>query len=389
MKKYLTHTIWLVSLVSFFTDIASEMLYPVMPVFLNSIGFSIILIGILEGVAEATAGISKGYFGQLSDRLGKRVPFIRMGYGLSAISRPMMAAFTFPLWIFFARTLDRVGKGLRTSARDALLSSETTPEHKGKVFGFHRSLDTLGAAIGPVAALIFLSFYPGEYALLFLIAFFPGAIAVLVTFFIRDKKTEKKVPLPKTGFFTFIKYWKVAPPELKVLFTGLLLFTFFNSSDYFLLLMLKYKGFEDTTILGFYIFYNAAYALLAFPAGILADKMGLKKMMLIGLFIFALVYGFFGFADGILLYALLFLGYGFYAAATEGVSKALITNLSGKENAGTAIGFFSSFASIMALLASTIGGIIWFAISPQAMFVFSGAGVLIVFIGFLFMKTKT
>ena len=128
-KKILTKTIYLVSFVSLFTDVASEMLYPIMPVYLKSIGFSVLLIGILEGVAEATAGLSKGYFGNLSDRIGKRVPFIKAGYSLSAISKPMMAILTFPIWIFFARTLDRFGKGIRTSARDALLSDETTPEH--------------------------------------------------------------------------------------------------------------------------------------------------------------------------------------------------------------------------------------------------------------------
>ena len=150
--RILTRTVLLVSFVSLFTDVASEMLYPVMPVYLKSIGFSIMLIGILEGVAEAVAGLSKGYFGQRSDLMRKRVPFVRAGYTLSAFSKPMMALFTFPWWIFLARTIDRFGKGIRTGARDAILSDETTPEHKGKVFGFHRSLDTVGAAIGPILA---------------------------------------------------------------------------------------------------------------------------------------------------------------------------------------------------------------------------------------------
>src|SRR4051812_28874541 len=134
MMKIITRTIWFLSLVSLFTDFASEMLYPVMPVYLRSIGFSIVLIGILEGMAEAVAGISKGYFGELSDRTGKRLPFVRLGYTLSAISKPMMALFTFPLWVFTARSIDRLGKGIRTAARDAMLSDETVRENKGKVF---------------------------------------------------------------------------------------------------------------------------------------------------------------------------------------------------------------------------------------------------------------
>jgi len=187
MKKIFTQTILLVSFVSLFTDIASEMLYPIMPVYLKSIGFSFVLIGLLEGVAEATAGISKGYFGNLSDRIGLRLPFVKWGYFLSAISKPMLAVSRFPLWVFFARTTDRFGKGIRTSARDAMLSDETSPENKGKVFGFHRAMDTVGAAIGPVVALIYLYFYPGQYVWLFLIAFLPGLFAIFFTFLIKKK----------------------------------------------------------------------------------------------------------------------------------------------------------------------------------------------------------
>ena len=161
-RKFLTRNIWILSLVSLFTDIASEMLYPIMPLYLKSIGFSIIFIGILEGLAEATAGLSKGYFGNWSDNIGKRLPFIQLGYGLSALAKPLMAIFQYPLWVFSIRTLDRLGKGVRTGARDALLSDETTPEFKGRVFGFHRSLDTLGAVLGPSLAFLYLIFIPSN-----------------------------------------------------------------------------------------------------------------------------------------------------------------------------------------------------------------------------------
>jgi sugar phosphate permease len=194
-QKIITRTILVLSLVSLFTDIASEMLYPVMPVFLRSIGFSFLLIGILEGFAEATAGLSKSYFGRRSDNTGKRLPFVQIGYAFSAISKPMMAAFVYPLWIFFARATDRLGKGIRTAARDAMLSDECSPENKGKVFGFHRSMDTFGAVLGPAIALVFLYFYPGQYKLLFLLAFLPGIAAIFFTFLIKEKK---KIPLPKT-----------------------------------------------------------------------------------------------------------------------------------------------------------------------------------------------
>ena len=161
--KYITKTVWVLSLISLFTDTASEMLYPILPIYLKSIGFSIVFIGILEGIAEATAGLSKGYFGKQSDITGKRVPYVQVGYFLSALSKPLMAIFIYPLWIVFVRTIDRLGKGIRTGARDAILSEETNTNNKGKVFGFHRSMDTLGAVLGPLLALAYLYFYPQNY----------------------------------------------------------------------------------------------------------------------------------------------------------------------------------------------------------------------------------
>ncbi len=199
--KHITRTVWILSWVSLFTDTASEMLYPILPIYLKTIGFSIVLIGILEGVAEATAGFSKGYFGKLSDTSGKRVPFVQIGYAFSAISKPMMAIFIYPFWIFFARTIDRFGKGIRTGARDAILSEQATAETKGKVFGFHRSMDTLGAVLGPSLALVYLYYYPQDYKTLFYVAFIPGMLAVLASFLLKDKKTTEIKARVSTPFF--------------------------------------------------------------------------------------------------------------------------------------------------------------------------------------------
>ena len=353
-----------------------------MPVYLRSIGFSVLLIGILEGFAEATAGISKGYFGSLSDILKKRVPFIRGGYFLSAISKPMMVIFSFPLWIFFARTLDRFGKGIRTGARDALLSDETTRENKGKVFGFHRAMDTVGAAIGPVFALIFLYFYPQEYKWLFILAIVPGIVAISLTFLLKEKSADPQQQSLQTstsqarpGFFSYFSYWSKASIGFRLLIPGLLLFTLFNSSDAFLLLALKHSGLSDSRMIGFYIFYNLIYALCSYPIGAIADKIGLKTMLITGLFIFSLVYFFFGFAASTLAFIALFFFYGIYAASTEGISKAMISNLVPKTETATAIGFYTSFASIMTLLASILAGLLWQTIGLKSMFVISGVGV--------------
>ena len=362
------------------------MLYPIMPIYLKSIGFSIVLIGILEGVAEATAGLSKGYFGNMSDQMGRRVPFVRIGYLLSAISKPMMALFVYPLWIFFSRTIDRFGKGIRTGARDAILSDEATPETKAKVFGFHRSVDTFGAVLGPVGALVFLYFYPAQYKTLFFIAFIPGILATLMTFYLKEKKISQQ-PIKKTNsLFSFIKYWKDSPTLYRKVVIGLLVFALFNSSDAFLLLKGKDAGLNDVQIVGVYIFYNLIYSLFAFPIGILADKIGLKKIFIFGLLIFAVVYLGMSATFSLNGYLVLFLAYGIYAAATEGVSKAWISNIVDKKELGTAIGTYSGFQSICSMIASAMTGVIWFNFGSNVAFLVTGIAALLVVIYFIFIE---
>lgn len=366
--RVITRTIWLLSLVSLFTDVASEMLYPIMPIYLKSIHFSIVLIGVLEGVAEATAGLSKGYFGKLSDNLGKRLPFIRWGYLLSAISKPMMALFTFPIWIFGARTMDRFGKGIRTGARDAMLSDEATPETKGRVFGFHRSLDTLGAVIGPLSALLFLYYYPGQYKVLFFIAFLPGVVAITFTFLLKDKNPTAQTNITKTRFTDFLKYWQGSPVAYKKLIVGLLLFSLFNSSDVFLLLKMKEAGQSDVICIFIYVCYNLVYALTAHPIGILGDKLGLKNIFIVGLLLFTIVYTGMAFSNNLNTFIVLFALYGVYAAATEGIAKAWISNVTDKKDTATAIGTYSSFQSIGAMIASSLAGLLWYKFGSAVTF---------------------
>lgn len=339
---------------------ASEMLYPIMPIYLKSIGFSVVLIGVLEGIAEATSGLSKGYFGKLSDTTGKRMPFVQFGYTLSAVSKPMMAIFSYPIWIFFARTLDRLGKGVRTAARDAILSDEATKETKGTVFGLHRAMDTTGAVIGPLLALLYLYFFPEDYITLFYIAFIPGVLAVLSSFLLKDKHKATTVPKPVISSLSFLSYWKTSPPEYRKLILGLLTFTLFNSSDVFLLLKAKESGLSDTMVVGMYIFYNLIYAAFALPAGMMADKFNLKTVFIIGLFLFSIVY--FGMAVNTNLYLTLslFFIYGVYSASTEGISKAWITNIVDKKHTATAIGLYTGLQSICTMLASSITGLVWY-----------------------------
>ncbi len=382
--KVITRTVWILSLVSLFTDTASEMLYPIMPLYLKSIGFSIVLIGILEGVAEATAGLSKGYFGKLSDSTGRRMPFVQWGYALSALSKPMIAFFIAPLWVFFVRTVDRLGKGLRTGARDAVLSDEATAQTKGKVFGFHRSMDTLGAVLGPLLALLYLQWHPEDYKTLFFIALAPGILATVFTLLLKDKNILPKAATKKISFFSFLHYWKQSPHLYRKLVTGLLIFTLFNSSDIFLLLRAKQAGLDDTNVITIYIFYNLVYAIFAFPLGILADKIGLKKIFIAGLFVFVFVYAGMAYATlPIHFYGLFFL-YGLYAAATEGISKAWISNVSAKENTATAIGTYSAFQSICTMLASSLAGFVWYKFGSEATFLLSAVMVVVVVVYVVF-----
>lgn len=382
--KYITRTVWILSLISLFTDTASEMLYPVMPIYLKTIGFSIVLIGVLEGIAEATAGLSKGYFGKYSDVSGKRAPFVQIGYGLSALSKPLMAFFVFPLWIFFVRTIDRFGKGIRTGARDAMLSDEATPQTKGKVFGFHRSMDTLGAVLGPSLALIYLYFYPKDYITLFYIAFATGILSILVSLALKDKKSKQTVSKKTaTPLFSFLKYWNQSPAEYRKLVIGLLIFTLFNSSDVFLLLKAKQSGLNDSMVIGVYIFYNLIYALFAFPIGILADKIGLKTIFITGLAVFAIVYFGMAFTTNMYFFFVLFFLYGIYAAATEGISKAWISNITDKKDTATAIGTYTGLQSICTMLASSLTGLIWYQFGSSIAFITTASVTLFVVLYFI------
>ncbi|HEY0679158.1 MAG TPA: MFS transporter [Chitinophagaceae bacterium] len=380
--KIISRTVWILSIVSLFADIASEMLYPVIPVYLKQIGFSIVLIGLLEGIAEFVVGLSKGYFGKLSDEKGVRLPFVRLGYFLSACSKPMMGLFTLTGWIFFARTTDRLGKGLRTAARDALLSAEATRATKARVFGFHRSWDTVGAITGPVLALLFLHFFPQQYRSLFFIAFIPGILSVLILFLLKEKKAT---PVIKAGggFFSYFSYWKIAGMDYRRLVAGLLLFALFNSSDVFLLLRTReVTGSDETTILA-YVFYNLVFALASYPLGMLADKWGTRKVFIGGLLFFVLTYAGFAFVSEPWMVFGLFLCYGLYAAATEGIAKAWITNLAHDTKTATAVGFFTSCQSICTLLASVVAGMLWAGFGPVVVFGLSAAITLALVIYFV------
>jgi MFS family permease len=233
-------------------------------------------------------------------------------------------------------------------------------------------MDTLGAVLGPTLALIYLAYRPNDYQTLFYLAFFPGTISIAFTFLIKEKQQQKSSLKLKIGLLDFVKYWNQSPAIYQQLVAALLLFSLFNSSDVFLLLKIKEAGFNDTTVIGTYIFYNLIYAISSYPLGILADKVGMKRILVSGLILFAIVYVGMAYAQSEVVFLGLFFLYGMYAAATEGIAKAWITNICEKKDTATAIGSYTAFQSIATLLASSLAGLIWFYTGASTVFLLSG-----------------
>ena len=372
--KKIPRQVIILGLISLFTDIASEMLYPVTPIFLTAVlGSSMAVVGLIEGIAEVTAGFLKGYFGIISDRLGKRSIFVRLGYGISALSKPLPGIFPAISTVVVSRTTDRIGKGIRTAPRDALLGSHSK-ENSGAIFGFHRGMDTLGAALGPLFALLILYFSPDDYKLVFLIAFIPSLIAVAFTFLVKDQKTASK----KSGRKNFKEFWQSAPKQYKSVLLLLTIFSLVNSSDVFLILKSNDISKSGTIAILCYVFYNLVYAGFSFPLGKLSDKFGKSKIYASGLIIFSAVYLGFALSSSILIIWILFAFYGIYSASTEGISKAWISDFVSNEQKGTAIGLLAMLNSFAIMLGSLLTGILWDQFGSSVPFLISSIVSLVV-----------
>lgn len=353
--KKITKPVLYLGLISFFTDFASEMLYPITPLFLTSIlGASMAAVGIVEGIAEITAGLLKGYFGNLSDKLGKRSVFVMVGYGLSGIIKPIPGVFVNFYSVLISRVTDRIGKGIRTAPRDALLASYAEG-NTGAIFGFHRAMDTFGAVVGPLIALLILYFIPDGYKTIYLISIIPSLFAIYFTTLVKDREIKPK----QKNNISIKNFWQNSKREYKTLLFVMILFSLVNSSDVFLILKSKEIAKSDTIAILGYVFYNLVYALFSYPIGVLADKFGKKNIFVTGLFVFAFVYLGFSMISHIAVIWILFLFYGFYAASSEGVIKAWISDLVISEFRGTAIGIITTCMSLATMLGSVLTGILW------------------------------
>ena len=368
--------------VSGLTDISSEMLYPIMPLFLTgALHAPMTVVGLIEGVAEATASLLKAAAGLWSDRAGRRKPFVLWGYGLSALSKPLLALAAAWPFVLFCRCIDRLGKGVRTSARDALLTDSTAPEHWGKAYGLHRAMDTAGAVAGPLLTVLLLSACGLGYRSIFLIAAVPAVLGVLVlAAFVEERRSPPNGTASPRGGEAGLAALRAAS-SIKNIFTPdytrfLLVYGLFavgNSSDAFLLLKAAHGGLSPTEVVLAYVLYNAAYALAAAPAGALADRLGRSRALAAGLAVFAAAYlGFARAASGAWFWPL-FLVYGCYGALAESALKAAVAERCVAENRATALGVFQGISGVLALAASLAAGWLWSRVSPAAPFYLGAA----------------
>jgi len=370
--------------VSFFTDVSSEMLYPIIPIFLTSVlGAPMSIVGLIEGIAESTASILKAVSGWMSDRIRRRQPFMVAGYSLSSLAKPILFfAYAWPV-VLLSRFLDRLGKGLRTSARDAMIADSTDAPYRGKAFGFHRAMDSLGACIGPLLAILFLAGMKENLRMVFLIAFIPALLAVLtLVFFLK----ERPAPPPATDAHPRGVVGNFGPDFKRFLFASSI-FAIGNSSDAFLIVRAKGLGLSTTLVILAYVLYNISYSALSTPFGSLSDRTPRKNVMIIGYAVFALVYTAFGFIKGPALVWVLFPIYGFYIAMTEGVGKALVSDMVKKEHMATAMGLYHFTLGVFAFFASLIAGLLWTRVGVAAPFLY-GAGMAIASAAALFFLVK-
>lgn len=365
-KLKIPKNVFILGLVSFFNDIASEMIYPLVPIFLTSVlGAPVSVVGLIEGIAESIASILKVISGWMSDKMQKRKPFVISGYSLSAFSKIIFSlAYSWPV-VLLARFVDRFGKGTRTSARDALITESSDSSARGRTFGFHRAMDTMGAVIGPLLAIVAMQILNENYRFIFLLSFIPAFIGVLLLFFFVKEKDRKS---KSTADFQF--NWKTLDPSFKVFLFISFIFALGNSSNAFLILRAQNLGLSVTMVMLAYVLFNFVYAVFSLPAGIISDKIGPKKILLAGFLLFAVIYLFFGLITKSIFIWLLFPFYGIYMALTEGIGKAYISNLIPKEKAGTAFGIYQTTIGLCTFFASWIAGLLWSYVSISAPFIF-------------------
>jgi MFS family permease len=375
----LNPNVFFLGIVSLLTDISSEMIFTLVPLFLfNVLRTGTPVIGLIGGLSESADAIFRILSGWLSDRVGRRKPLAVLGYGLSTLAKPFMYLASSWGGVLAIRFGDRLGKGIRTSPRDALVADSVSAQERGRGFGLHRTMDTFGAVLGlAIAALIIYLAQGGglelnlkSYQWLVLVGVVPAVAAVVVLLlFVREKKKAATAPhgSPRIGLAGF-------DSRFKLFLVVMAVFTLGNSSDFFVILRAQNLGSSVIYVVLMLVVFNIVYAVTALPAGVLSDRLGRRRVIILGWSIYALVYLGFALASELWQVWLLFAGYGLYYGVVEGVARAFVADLVPEAKRGTAYGLYHGVVGVALLPASLIAGWLWQAINPAAPFYF-GAGL--------------
>ncbi|TKJ46635.1 MFS transporter [Candidatus Aerophobetes bacterium Ae_b3a] len=378
----ITRNILILGLVSLFTDLSSQMVFPLIPLFLTTVlGAGAYVVGITEGAAETTASLLKVISGYWSDKIKKRKPFIFFGYSLSSITKPLFAFANVWPSVLFIRVIERIGKGLRTAPRDALVAESCQENVRGKAYGLHRAMDGIGSVLGAVMAFLLLGIL--GYRKIFLLAFIPGIIAVFVILFIKEKRTPAKRETKKTP----IKLsFKELPVNLRLFILISSIFALGHFGYAFLLLRAKNIGLTDNMAILLYVLFYVVYTICIIPAGMLSDKIGRKPVLITGYLVFAVTSLGLIFTSSIYTLLLFFIVYGIFYAMIDGVQRALVVDLAPGNLKATALGTFHTAIGLVALPGGYIAGLLWDKIGPGATFTYGFTLAIISIALFMFVK---
>ena len=371
MLRGISGNVLILGLVSFLTDVSSEMIYPLLPLFLTAVlGAGPAFLGVIEGVAESTAALLKLVSGIWSDRVRRRKPLVLAGYGISSLVRPLVAVATGPLAVLVIRFADRVGKGIRTSPRDALIADSVEPDLRGRAFGFHRAMDHAGALVGPLLAAALLATWVSDLRIVFALAAIPGLLAVLLIV-LKLRESAVAQPSAPTNSGSFLSL--LPRGRLRRFLLILFLFTLGNSTDAFLLLRAGELGVSAAHIPLLWAFFHVIKMVSVYPFGALSDRLGRRGMILAGWGVYALAYLGFARAQSEWQIWALFAFYGLFYGLTEGTEKALLADFADPAERGAAFGWYNFAIGIGALPASLLFGAIWQQFGAPAAFGFGAA----------------
>ncbi len=364
--NFVFSNIFILGLVSLFTDISTEMVYPILPLYLTSvIGVTPAIIGIIEGIAESLASIIKLFSGIIADRYGHKKRLAFAGYASSILNKVIILfAATWP-GVLSARIVDRFGKGIRTAPRDALIAESAQNMQLGKAYGLHKGLDLLGTAIGIFLAYLMLLNNKNNYRNIFIYSLAPAVVGVLFILLVKDKKSEK---INKKISFN----WKILDKKLKQFLVCIFIFTLGNSSNAFILLRAYSAGFSAVNTILLYFVFNITGSILSYPVGKLSDKFGRRKILGTGYFLYGIAYLGFGLSSNKVVFVLLFIIYGVYTALTSGTERALIAEIAPAAQKASALGLHAGIVGLGLLPASITAGILWDNLGQSVPFVFGG-----------------